>query len=297
MVLPWDSSLQIALLVAPLLVFASYLFGAPLDLIFTPFEVAAVTMSVLVVGFVAMDGESNWMEGAMLVGVYLMLAIAFSSCQPSRMLKKAASFVLSSTKSSTYPEGTPPVSTRLRPCWTVFLSILHALFRLPLTYQPMKLQLSPTEVLCDWKVAHPSGAPFSPVSLFARRSLPQKLIHVDDLRGFPQILRLRICQSFRPVLFRLFTKLNRLLRYSLFRLRLRRVCLRWHRLSSPFLRRIHIDWHGNSAVISDQCPPDRKAKSIRMVLMREKRHVCVGRLFKMARLFTLPTRQLFTRLP
>jgi len=71
------SSLQIALLVAPLLVFASYLFGTPLDLIFTPFEVAAVTISVLIVGFVAMDGESNWMEGVMLVGVYLMLAIAF----------------------------------------------------------------------------------------------------------------------------------------------------------------------------------------------------------------------------
>ena len=71
------SSLQIALLVAPLLVFTSYLFGTPLDLIFTPFEVAAVTISVLIVGFVAMDGESNWMEGVMLVGVYLMLAIAF----------------------------------------------------------------------------------------------------------------------------------------------------------------------------------------------------------------------------
>ena len=71
------SSLQIALFVAPLLVFASYLFGTPLDLIFTPFEVAAVTISVLIVGFVAMDGESNWMEGVMLVGVYLMLAIAF----------------------------------------------------------------------------------------------------------------------------------------------------------------------------------------------------------------------------
>jgi len=71
------SSLQIALLVAPLLVFASYLFGTPLDLIFTPFEVAAVSISVLIVGFVAMDGESNWMEGVMLVGVYLMLAIAF----------------------------------------------------------------------------------------------------------------------------------------------------------------------------------------------------------------------------
>jgi Ca2+:H+ antiporter len=71
------SSLQIALLVAPLLVFASYLFGAPLDLIFTPFEVAAVTMSVLILGFVSMDGESHWMEGVMLVGVYTMLAIAF----------------------------------------------------------------------------------------------------------------------------------------------------------------------------------------------------------------------------
>ena len=71
------SSSQIALLVAPILVFASYLFGKPLDLIFTPFEVAAVTISVLIVGFVAMDGESHWMEGAMLVGVYTMLAIAF----------------------------------------------------------------------------------------------------------------------------------------------------------------------------------------------------------------------------
>ncbi|MBI4400033.1 MAG: calcium/proton exchanger [Nitrospirae bacterium] len=71
------SSLQIALFVAPVLVFASYLLGSPLDLIFTPFEVAAVTISVLVVGFVAMDGESHWMEGVMLVGVYLILATAF----------------------------------------------------------------------------------------------------------------------------------------------------------------------------------------------------------------------------
>jgi len=59
------------------LVFVSYLFEAPLNLIFTPFEVAAVTLSVLIVGFVAMDGESHWMEGVMLVGVYLILAIAF----------------------------------------------------------------------------------------------------------------------------------------------------------------------------------------------------------------------------
>jgi Ca2+:H+ antiporter len=71
------SSQQIALFVAPVLVFVSYAVGEPLDLIFTPFEVAAVTMSVLIVGFVAMDGESHWMEGVMLVGVYIILAIAF----------------------------------------------------------------------------------------------------------------------------------------------------------------------------------------------------------------------------
>lgn len=71
------SSLQIALFVAPVLVFASYLVGTPLDLIFTPFEVAAVAISVLAVGFVSMDGESHWMEGAMLLGVYLILAVAF----------------------------------------------------------------------------------------------------------------------------------------------------------------------------------------------------------------------------
>ena len=71
------SSLQIALFVAPVLIFASYLFGQPLDLIFTPFEVAAVTIAVLAVGYVSSDGESNWMEGVMLLGVYLILAIAF----------------------------------------------------------------------------------------------------------------------------------------------------------------------------------------------------------------------------
>ncbi len=71
------SSLQVALFVAPVLVFASYLLGVPMDLIFTPFEVAAVTVSVLIVGFISMDGESHWMEGVMLVGVYLILAIAF----------------------------------------------------------------------------------------------------------------------------------------------------------------------------------------------------------------------------
>ncbi|HKZ52253.1 MAG TPA: calcium/proton exchanger [Candidatus Acidoferrales bacterium] len=71
------SSLQVALFVAPVLVFVSYAFGRPMDLLFTPFEVLAVTLSVLVLNMIASDGESNWMEGVQLLAVYLILAIAF----------------------------------------------------------------------------------------------------------------------------------------------------------------------------------------------------------------------------
>jgi Ca2+:H+ antiporter len=59
--------LQIALFVAPVLVFASYLRAEPMDLLFTPLEVAAVVLAVLIARMVAEDGESNWLEGAMLL--------------------------------------------------------------------------------------------------------------------------------------------------------------------------------------------------------------------------------------
>jgi Ca2+:H+ antiporter len=72
------SSIQIALFVAPLLVFASYALGPhPMDLRFTPFEVLAVGIAVAVVNMVAQDGESNWLEGILLLAVYVMLGIAF----------------------------------------------------------------------------------------------------------------------------------------------------------------------------------------------------------------------------
>ncbi len=71
------SSLQIALFVAPILVFISLLFGPPLLLVFTEFELIALVSSSLIAAFVAQDGESNWFEGAMLLGVYIMLALAF----------------------------------------------------------------------------------------------------------------------------------------------------------------------------------------------------------------------------
>jgi Ca2+:H+ antiporter len=72
------SSIQIALLVAPILVFASYFIGsAPLDLRFTIFEVLAVGIAVFIANSVAQDGESNWLEGALLLAVYVILGIAF----------------------------------------------------------------------------------------------------------------------------------------------------------------------------------------------------------------------------
>lgn len=73
------SSIQVALFVAPVLVFASLLMGhhPPLDLHFTPLEVIAVFLSIVVLAMIAQDGESHWMEGVMLLAVYLMLALAF----------------------------------------------------------------------------------------------------------------------------------------------------------------------------------------------------------------------------
>ena len=72
------SSLQIALLVTPLLVFCSLWFAPrPLDLNFSVLDLLAVAGSVLVVAFVAADGESHWMEGVLLLSVYVILALAF----------------------------------------------------------------------------------------------------------------------------------------------------------------------------------------------------------------------------
>jgi len=71
------SSLQIALFVAPLLVFVSLLMGNPLTLIFNQFELIALMAAVLIGGLVSLDGESNWLEGAMLLAIYLIIALAF----------------------------------------------------------------------------------------------------------------------------------------------------------------------------------------------------------------------------
>lgn len=71
------SSLQIALFVAPLLVFISLAMGHPMPLEFTLYEILAVSAASLIAAFVSLDGKSNWLEGAMLLVLYIILAVAF----------------------------------------------------------------------------------------------------------------------------------------------------------------------------------------------------------------------------
>lgn len=72
------SSMQIALFVAPLLVFVSLFVGPePMNLYFETFEVVALGVSVLIAALISLDGESHWLEGAQLLAVYAILGIAF----------------------------------------------------------------------------------------------------------------------------------------------------------------------------------------------------------------------------
>jgi Ca2+:H+ antiporter len=72
------SSIQIALFVAPVLVLMSYFLApSPMNLVFTPAEVLAVTLSVLICAQTANDGECNWMEGIQLLAVYAILGVVF----------------------------------------------------------------------------------------------------------------------------------------------------------------------------------------------------------------------------
>ncbi len=71
------SSLQIALFVAPVLVFISLLFGETLLLVFNTFELIALGAAAFIAAFIAQDGESNWLEGSMLLAVYIIIGIAF----------------------------------------------------------------------------------------------------------------------------------------------------------------------------------------------------------------------------
>jgi Ca2+:H+ antiporter len=71
------SSTQIALFVAPMLVFLSLIVGHQMDFIFSGFEIAAVGFSSAILGFIALDGRSNWLEGVQLLAAYAIMAVSF----------------------------------------------------------------------------------------------------------------------------------------------------------------------------------------------------------------------------
>ncbi len=71
------SSIQIALFVAPLMVLIGWVLNVPMTLQFGSFETLVTFMTVLVVNFIIQDGESNWLEGAMLLITYGIIALAF----------------------------------------------------------------------------------------------------------------------------------------------------------------------------------------------------------------------------
>jgi len=72
------SGVQVALLVAPILVLANLVVGpAPMDLAFSTGLVLIVFLAVLITGQVAGDGRSDWLKGAQLLVVYLVLALTF----------------------------------------------------------------------------------------------------------------------------------------------------------------------------------------------------------------------------
>lgn len=71
------SGLQIALFVTPVLIGVSVLLGTPMTLVFNEYELAGLIGASLIAAMISVDGESNWLEGAQLLGLYLMLGIAF----------------------------------------------------------------------------------------------------------------------------------------------------------------------------------------------------------------------------
>jgi len=77
------STIQVALLVAPVLVLVSHLAGSPMNLVFdNPLELIAIASVAFVVNAITRDGEATWFEGVLLIGVYVLLAFAFFFATP-----------------------------------------------------------------------------------------------------------------------------------------------------------------------------------------------------------------------
>jgi len=71
------SSTQIAVFVAPLMIIIAWILGVPLTFEFGMLETVSAFLAVLIVNVIASDGKSNWLEGALLLGTYVVLGAAF----------------------------------------------------------------------------------------------------------------------------------------------------------------------------------------------------------------------------
>jgi Ca2+:H+ antiporter len=71
------SSLQIALFVAPVLIFVSYFMGNTMNIVFTTIELVAIAVAVFIAKSITQDGSTNWYEGLMLLVVYVLLGVSF----------------------------------------------------------------------------------------------------------------------------------------------------------------------------------------------------------------------------
>jgi Ca2+:H+ antiporter len=78
------SAIQVALVVAPVLVLLSWLMGSPMNLVMgSPLDLFAIAGTAFIVRAIAADGETNWFEGLLLIGVYALLALAWFFDHPA----------------------------------------------------------------------------------------------------------------------------------------------------------------------------------------------------------------------
>ena len=105
MAVTFGSSLQVALFVAPVLVLLGVVIGQPMNLVFTPLEVAAVAAAVGISALIALDGESNWLEGALLMLVYADPRRLLLRVRRSAGLRRATAWAGDGAGGGTPPPG------------------------------------------------------------------------------------------------------------------------------------------------------------------------------------------------
>ena len=101
------STIQMVLLVAPLLVFTGVLMGEPMNLSFSIFEVVAILLTIIVAREVLNAGTANWMEGLVLLATYLIVAIGFYHLPDGMIVRDQVAAEGDQLPPALPPEATP----------------------------------------------------------------------------------------------------------------------------------------------------------------------------------------------